>query len=131
MSDPITISATMDGIEDVVVPVTLFVAIAATYALKYYFNFRHRREVQTTIRAAIERGEPLTPELLDRLAPPERPPNADLRRGFIGIGVGLALAGFGALLGASTLRPMAAIGALPLLVGIAYLFLWRLDQPKR
>jgi hypothetical protein len=131
MTDPVTISASIDGVEDIIVPVSLFVAVAATYALKYYFNFRSRREVQATIRAAIERGEPLTPQLLDRLAPPERPPNADLRRGLIGIGIGLALAGFGAVLGGSTLRPMAAVGALPFLVGIAYLFLWRLDTPQR
>lgn len=49
------------------VPIVLFLAIAWTYCIKYYFAYRSRRDAQSTMRAAIEHGEPLAPELLDRL----------------------------------------------------------------
>lgn len=108
------------------VPIVLFLAIALTYCVKYYFAYRTRQEAQSTVRVALERGDPLTPEVLDRLiqAPPRR---NDLRRGVIGICLGIGLGTFGFLVGEpDAVRPMLAVGLVPLLLGLAYLVLARL-----
>ena len=42
------------------VPVVFFLAIAATYCLKYYFAYRGRHDAQQTVRIALERGDRLT-----------------------------------------------------------------------
>lgn len=116
-----------DRMADNLVPIALFLAIALTYCIKYYFAWRTRHEAQATVRAAIERGEPLTPELLDRLMQPQAPKRNDLRRGVVGICLGVAVGAVGLVLGnPEALRPLLAIGLIPMLIGLAYLVLWRL-----
>ncbi|MEZ5565209.1 MAG: DUF6249 domain-containing protein [Gammaproteobacteria bacterium] len=113
------------------VPIVLFIAIAAVYALKYYFAHRTRRDVQNTVRAALERGDALTPDLLDRLVQAPVPKRTDLRRGVIGIGLGIGIGAFGLVVGEpDAVRPMLAVGLVPLFLGLAYLVLWRLGNGK-
>ena len=117
-------------IEDLV-PIVLFLAIALTYCVKYYFAHRTRQDVQSTVRVALERGDPLTPDLLDRLVQAPPPKRTDLRRGVIGIGLGIGLGIFGLVVGEpDAVRPMLAVGMVPLLLGLAYLILWRLGGDK-
>ena len=117
-------------IEDLV-PIVLFLAIALTYCVKYYFAHRTRQDVQSTVRVALERGDPLTPDLLDRLVQAPPPKRTDLRRGVIGIGLGIGLGVFGLVVGEpDAVRPMLAVGMVPLLLGLAYLILWRLGGDK-
>lgn len=111
------------------VPITLFICLAVVVALFLYFRFRSRREAQQTVRAALEKGAELTPELLQQLGEPQRPRNSDMRRGVIGISLGIGFAAFGLLLGEEdAVRPFLAIGAFPLLIGIAYLGLWKFRE---
>ena len=115
-------------VEDLV-PIVLFLAIALTYCAKYYFAHRSRQDVQNTVRAALERGDPLTPDLLDRLVQPTAPKRTDLRRGVVGICLGIGLGVFGLVLGEpEAVRPMLAVGMVPVLLGLAYLVLWRLGS---
>jgi hypothetical protein len=87
--------------------------------------------VQQTVRAALERGDPMTSQLLDRLVQPPEPKRNDLRRGVLAVGLGIGLAVFGFIVGdADAVRPMIAVGLVPLLLGAAYLVLWRLDTRK-
>jgi hypothetical protein len=121
----------MEEIANQLVPIVLFLAVAATFCVKYYLAYRTRRDLQATVRNALERGQPLTPEILDRLGQPSRPKNADLRQGVIGIAIGLGIAAFGFALGhEEAVRPLLAIGTVPLLIGLAYLALWRMEGPK-
>lgn len=118
-------------LEEVLVPIVLFVAIAATYITKYYFAYRSRRDVQATIRTALERGQPLTPELLDHLEPGVSKKNRDLRRGTLWIAAGLALCAFAALLGeAEAFGPLLGTGAGIALFGIGHLVVWRAERDK-
>jgi hypothetical protein len=122
-------AAAAGGPLDDLVPIALFFAIAVTYCVKYYFAFRTRRDAQQSVRTALERGEPLTPELLDRLVQAPAPKSNDLRRGVIGVALGIGLGAFGVALGEeSVVRPMLAVGCVPLLIGAAYLLLWRLGR---
>ena len=94
-----------------------------------YFRFRRRREVQETIRAAIEKGQDLPGELLENRSfsgskPPPRK-DQDLRRGVVLIAVGLGIGAFGLLVGdEDAVGPMMGIGSIPLLIGAALTLLW-------
>ncbi len=108
------------------VPIVLFISIAVVYALALMFKARHRVQIQQTVRQAIDKGQELTPELLEQLGQSGAGPHSDLRRGVIAVSVGLGIALFGLILGEQdAVRPLVAIGAVPLLIGIAYLGLWR------
>ena len=116
----------------IMVPIILFIAIAIVLCVYFYLRHRTSQSVQETVRTAIEQGQQLTPEILERLgqAPRRaRSENADLRRGVILITVGLGIAAFGALLGGE-MPPefLYAVGSLPFLIGIAYLGLWSFDK---
>ena len=116
----------------IMVPIILFIAIAIVLCVYFYLRHRTSQSIQETVRAAIEQGQQLTPEILERLgqAPLRaKSANADLRRGVILITVGLGIAAFGALLGGGIPPELLyAIGSVPFLIGIAYLGLWRFDK---
>jgi hypothetical protein len=112
-------------ISEIWIPIVLFAAIAVVLSFWLYFRFRGRREFQQTVRIAIDKGQELSPDLLDRLGQPRESGNSDLRRGVIAIAIGAGLGAFGFVLGENAMRPMIAAGALPFLVGLAYLALWR------
>ncbi|MEL7450643.1 MAG: DUF6249 domain-containing protein [Pseudomonadota bacterium] len=116
----------MGNNEDFWIPIVLFLSIAVVSGLVVYFRFRMRREFQQTIRIAFDKGQELTPDLLQNLGGEPKPGNGDLRKGFIYVAIGVGLGVFGIILGEKdAVRPMLATGSLPLLVGFAYLALWR------
>ena len=63
-----------------------------------YLKFRERREMQTTVRAAIDKGQPLPPEMIEAMTKdvnknlPSR--TRDIRRGIIWLAVGIGIAAF-------------------------------------
>lgn len=116
----------IEGVIALFIPYALFAAITIIVSLHAYFRLRTSTEFQKTVRAAIEQGQQLSPELLARLGETPTGRQADLRRGFIAIAIGLGIAAFGLLVGEGNARqPMLAIGVLPFLVGVAYLGLWK------
>ena len=113
---------------EMLIPITLFLAMVLIVWIVYAFRYKAQRDVQATYRAAIERGQELTPELLERLGETQ-PKNRDLRRGIVLIGIGVGLAAFGLVLGEEdAVRPLVAVGAFPFLVGSAYLGLWKFTR---
>ena len=118
----------------ILIPIVMFIAIAVVMCVYYYMRHRTGEAVQKTVRTAIEQGQQLTPEILERLgqAPKRKPADlrmADLRRGVVLISVGLGIAAFGVLVGEDdAMRPLLAIGSLPFLVGVAYLGLWKFGK---
>ncbi|UCC15295.1 MAG: hypothetical protein JSW21_04990 [Gammaproteobacteria bacterium] len=111
------------------VPITFFLSIALIAGLVIYFRYRTRSEIQRTLRSAIDKGQELTPEILERIGEPRRPANADLRVGVIAIALGVGCAAFGLVLGEEdAVQPLLAIAAFPFLVGLAYLSLWRFRE---
>ena len=95
-----------------------------------YFRYRRRREVQETIRIAIEKGQELPAEFLETISSPKNEPkpkkDQDLRRGVVLIAVGLGIGAFGLLVGeADAVGPLMGIGSIPLLIGMALTALWR------
>lgn len=108
------------------IPITLFIVVGIAVGLAFYFRYRTRKEVQESVRIAIDKGQELTPELLKSLGEAREPKSADFRRAFISIAIGLAFVIFALVLNEEdALRPLIAISAFPFLLGIAYLGLWR------
>ena len=113
-----------------IVLMTGFVLIAIVLCTRTYLGFRARVEYQKTVRLVIERGQQLTPEFLERLSevPTRRRPSKqrELRVGAVSVALGLGVAAFGYLLGEQeVVRPMIAIGNIPLLIGLALIGLWK------
>lgn len=115
------------------IPIVMFVVVAVIFWLVSYFKFRTRAETQQTIRLALEKGNELSPELLNHLANPEPDTNRDLRRGLVwlALAVGLALCGvFVPDPSGHALRGCLSGAAFPLAIGIAYMIMWRYGSKK-
>lgn len=76
----------------------VFGSITAIIVGPTYFKSRERREMQATVRAAIDKGQPLPPEVIEALGKeatkniPSR--TRDIRRGIIWLAVGIGIAAF-------------------------------------
>ena len=112
---------------EIFIPITAFLSAAAVIILFLFFRFRGRFEVHKTVRAAIERGQQMSPEFLERLGDaPARGALRDLRIGVTSMALGVSIASFGFLLGqGGAIRPLLAIGNIPFLVGVALVGLWK------
>jgi hypothetical protein len=106
------------------VPIALFAAMVFVVALVVSMRLKKNRMLHETLRAMIEKGAPIPPELLN--PPNPRRPKSDLRNGLVWIGVGVGL----------TLMFLAQghnnwpVGLIPLLIGVAFLITWKLETKK-
>lgn len=118
--------------------------VAAVVLVPKYLKSRERSKLLDTLKIAYEKGQPVPPELIEALqrgstpndeSPAISPAESDLRRAIvlISVGVGIALLGYGLYYGISyeseeggaiTGAAVAGIGAIPGLIGVAYLLLW-------
>ncbi len=118
-----------ENVVAIFVPIVSVIVVGVVLVALFFFRAKNRTQLQITVREAIERGNELTPELIDRLAGPKPGPLQDLRRALVWLAVGVATAGFGAILGEDdAVRPLLAIGMFPMLVGVAYLVMWKLND---
>jgi hypothetical protein len=110
------------------VPITLFLVIGAVLVAYFYFRYRSRLEVQQTLRAAMERGQELTPELMEAIGGETSSGPADLRRGMLWLALAAAVAVMAWVVETWELLGPAAF---PLMLGLAYLILWRLNAGRK
>jgi len=102
--------------------------------LFFWFRYRGRGEMQQTIRAAIDKGQELSPEVIERLGTQKRPKDQDLRLALIwlALAAGLALCGFFVPDPSdNAFRGMLASAAFPFCIGVAYLIMWRFTDHDR
>ncbi len=83
----------------ILIVLTIFASITAIILGPGYFKSRERRELQATVRAAIDKGQPLPPEVIEAMGK-EATKNVssrtrDIRRGIIWLAVGVGIAAFG------------------------------------
>lgn len=111
---------------------------AVVVGLILYFKFRRDRLTHDTVRAMIEKGVPLTPELLAQIG--RKDPgrfglsnrSRHLLPGLICVGVGAALLinGFNNVRsGIPGLPPVA--GAIVLFIGVAFLIVWLVERNNK
>ncbi len=117
----------------VFVPLGLFILVGVVAWAFFMYRHRQRAELQQTIRTALEKGQELSPELIDRmLAPKPAAEGGDLRRGliFIGIAIGFAVFGY-AVPDDEATSVLIGIAALPFFLGIAYLLIHRANTGNK
>ena len=90
----------------------------------FWLRFKARRDMQETIRTALDKGHELSPELIDRLGHPKAPKDRDFRLGviWIAVAVGIAILGF-AIPEEEATQPLLGIAGFPFVIGCAYLIL--------
>lgn len=104
----------------IVVPLAFFLFLFLGVTAGLYLGVRKDRERQETLRAMIQRGGTIPPELL---VPPVKK-FSDLRRGIILISGGLGLSIFIGVM--PTDRGVWSVGVIPMLLGAGYLLAWKL-----
>lgn len=106
------------------VPIVMFMGMTAVFIALFWFRYKARNDMQTTFRAALDKGQELTPEIIDRLGHPKAAKDKDLRLGVIwlSLAAGLVLIGF-AVPEPEAFRGLLAGAALPFCIGSAYLIL--------
>ena len=110
------------------VPLSMFLGLTVVFCFLIWFRYRARREMQETFRMALDKGQELTPEIIDRLGHPRGSKDKDLRYGVIWLAVAVGLVLCGIAIpddGGDALRGILAGAAFPFAIGIAYLLLHR------
>jgi predicted MFS family arabinose efflux permease len=114
---------------ELLIPIVLFISMAVVLGLFLMYRHRTRAELQQTVRMALDKGQELTPDIIDRLGQPKQAPSSDLRRAVIWLAIGIGFALFGLILDEDeAVRPLIAIGAFPMAIGIAYLIMSRVSE---
>lgn len=122
--------------EAVLVPIAMFAMITAIVIVPNYFKSQERQKMAETLRAAIDKGEPLPPEVISAISrdvklPPS--PGRDLRTGIIWVGVAVGIAAFGIALGfeePDATFPLIACAAFPGFIGLAFVVLGLINRTK-
>jgi len=106
-------------VQNLVAVLGFFGMVTAIIGIIAHFNDRRNRRLHETLRAMIEKGAAIPPELIAR---PDRTrrPGGDLRRG-------LVLAAFG--IGVMTLA--VKIGLILLFIGLGFLIVWLVEKNNR
>lgn len=108
------------------IPIVMFLSLAVVVIFLFWFRFRSRESMNQTIRLALDKGQELSPELIDRLGNPKPSKDRDLRLGVIWLSValGFVLLGLGAgEFAAEALHGTLAAAGLPLAIGLGYVAL--------
>ncbi len=120
------------GVE-IIIPIVFFGSIVGTVWLVSFFNSRKRLTIHETLRHAIDKGQTLSPELLQNMSLVTDPVRADLRRGVLFLAFGAAFGVLGTLIGmeeSEAITPMLGVATFPIFMGIAYIGLWAFGRGK-
>ena len=110
---------------EILIPLAFFAMIAAIVIVPRYLKSIERQKLQDTLRASIEKGAELPPEVIAALTSDVKPrpsPYRDLRTGVIWLGVAVAFVALGAAVSfeePDALYPLLGIAAFPGFIGLA------------
>jgi hypothetical protein len=94
----------------------------------YYSRFRKDKMLHETLRTMIDKGVPIPPELLKPAEADHKPRQRnDLRKGLVLVAVGIGLV---VMLNTMHNKSLAGVGFIPLLIGVAFLIVWKLERNK-
>ena len=114
---------------EVLVPLGSFAMIAAIVIVPRYLKSIERQKLQDTLRASIEKGAELPPEVVQALTSDVKPapsPYRDLRAGVIWLGLAIGFAALGFAVSfeePDALYPMLGVAAFPGFIGLALIIL--------
>lgn len=114
-----------------------FAMVVAIVVIPAWLKSRERREMQATLRSAIEKGQSLPPEVIDALSKDNLKPPAtaarDLRLGVILLAVSIGIAVFGYAVSFEEMDafyPISGIAAIPGMIGLAFVILSFFNKNK-
>lgn len=108
------------------IPIIGVLCIAAMFITFSILNSRNQLEVQRTLRTALERGVPLSSELVAQMNTNRGSRKTDMRRGIIIASIGLAALAAGVITGLMT--EFATVAVFPIFMGLGFLVVWKLDR---
>jgi len=126
----------MEDFIPVIAILSVFGTITAIAFGPTYLKFRERREMQETVRRAIDKGQELPPEMVEAMTKdvtknlPSR--TRDIRRGIIWLATGIGIAAFGLIndmgwqgddWGGNVGDGLLGIAAIPVTIGLAFIVL--------
>jgi hypothetical protein len=121
----------------ILIPLAPFIMVIAIVVIPAWLKSRDRREMQATLRAAIDKGQPLPPEVIDSISKDNVKPPAtaarDLRTGVILLAVAVGIALFGYAVSFAEMDayyPIAGIAAIPGMIGLAFIVLSFFNKNK-
>jgi hypothetical protein len=112
---------------EILIPISLFAMIAVIVVGPRYLKSQERQKMADTLRAAIEKGQPLPPEVVEALATDVKPkpsPQRDLRIGLVWVGVAVGLAAMGIAIGFDDpdwTYPVIGVACFPGFIGLAFI----------
>ncbi len=117
--------------EPVLIILIIFGSIASLFIVPSYLRSQERQKLQETLRAAIEKGQPLPTEVVEAMTSdvkirPKPSPYRDLRTGIIWVGVAVGLAGLGLALNFDEPEmtfPMLGLACFPGFIGLAFILI--------
>ncbi|HEY4417840.1 MAG TPA: DUF6249 domain-containing protein [Verrucomicrobiae bacterium] len=113
---------TVTGIVAIIAGCSIPIAIVAVVGLGFYFRLRRNKMLHETLRAMIDKGVPIPPELLSKsIYSQGRRPRNDRRTGLILIGLGSGLAIF----------TSHRVGFIILFMGAAFLLVSLLEKKNK
>lgn len=124
---------------EILIPLAFFAMIAAIVIVPRYFRSLERQKMAETLRAAIERGQPLPQEVVDAMSTNVRSPGLpaspqrDMRTGIIWLAVALGLVALGLIVGfedPDATYWFLGFAAFPGFIGLAFIVLGLINKPK-
>ncbi|MFT4955669.1 MAG: hypothetical protein ACI8U3_002066 [Brevundimonas sp.] len=124
---------------ELLIPLAPFIMVVAIVAIVFVSKNRDRREIQQTIRTALERGQPLPAEMVEAMSQDTRKPvpsaARDMRIGVIWLAVALGLTVMGWSLGFvdgdnEIFYVMSGIASIPGFIGLAFIVLSFFNKNK-
>ena len=122
--------------EAVLIPLGFFAMITAIVIVPRYLKSLERQRLQDTLRASIEKGAELPPEVVQALTSDAKPPPSpyrDLRAGIIWLGVAVGFAALGFAVSfeePDALYPLLGVAAFPGFIGLALVALSFISRGK-
>lgn len=114
--------------EGTLIPVTLFIVSGIVAISWFFFNHKNRNTIMDTVHKAMDTGSDLTPELLAKLGAALNPRIRDLRRGVVIVSIGIAGLLCSFFVPAEAVNGVRAGSVFPLLIGAAFLLVWRMTR---
>lgn len=115
----------------------LFIMIISIVVGPAYLKSKERKDMQATLRSAIEKGQSLPPEVIDALSKDNiKPPvsaSRDLRVGVILLAVSIGIGIFGYMIGLEeqdAVNPILGLASIPGMIGLAFVVLSFFNKNK-
>ncbi|WP_394174271.1 DUF6249 domain-containing protein [Thalassotalea litorea] len=114
--------------QDSIIVGIIFLSFATVAFSFLYFSYRNKIELQQTLRLALEKGQGLSPESIEKLMQTQSAPQKDFKRGVLLVCLAVATGLYGMLDGFDP--DIIGISLFPLALGLGYLLVWKFDQQE-